>query len=97
MKVFKKIFLFLLFTLLFCPVVFADNIENPDIGSPSALLMDMSSNKVLYEKNIYEKMYPASLTKIMTAILTLENCNLSDIATVSENAVMSLPSRICNS
>ena len=59
--------------------------------------MDMSSNKVLYEKNIYEKMYPASLTKIMTAILTLENCNLSDIATVSENAVMSLPSRICNS
>ncbi len=37
-------------------------------------------------------MYPASTTKIMTAILTLEKCNLSDTAVVSHNAVFSIPS-----
>lgn len=37
-------------------------------------------------------MYPASTTKLMTAILTLENCELTDVATVSHNAVYSIPS-----
>ena len=41
-------------------------------------------------------MYPASTTKIMTAILSIENCNLDDITTVSENAVKSVPSGYTN-
>ena len=64
----------------------------PDIHSPSAILMDSNTGKILYEKNINEKMYPASLTKVMTAIIVLENCNLSDIATVSYNSIMSIES-----
>ena len=47
--------------------------------------------KILSEKNAYERMYPASTTKIMTAILTLENCDLSDTAIASYNAVTSIP------
>ncbi len=42
---------------------------------------------ISYQKNIYEKMYPASTTKIMTAYLALTQGNLDDIVTVSEHAV----------
>lgn len=66
------------------------------ITSPVALLMESETGTILYEKNIYDKMYPASTTKMMTAILTLENCELDDIATVSRSAVMSVPSDYTN-
>lgn len=91
-KLFVCLLLFLSLMMFFSPFVNAEEETVPDIYSPSALLMDYSSGKILYEKNIYEKRYPASLTKIMTAIIVLENCNLSDIATVSYDAVMSLSS-----
>ena len=96
MKVIKK-FCICLFILLSLNFVFICNVnasvENiPNIASPSALLMDLNTGKILYEKNINEKMYPASLTKVMTAILALENCELNEVATVSYNAVMSISS-----
>lgn len=47
-------------------------IEITDINSQYALLAELSSGQVLAEKNGYEKMYPASMTKIMTAVLALE-------------------------
>ena len=92
-KFFKKfyicLFLFLTLCTIFFPFSYADESE-PDISAPAALLMDFNSGKILYEKNINEKMYPASLTKIMTAIIVLENCNLDDICEVSYDAVMSI-------
>ena len=90
-NLFICLLLLLSLSTIFSPFVNAEE-EIPDIASPSALLMDYSSGKILYEKNINEKRYPASLTKIMTAIIVLENCELSDIATVSYDAVMSLSS-----
>ena len=63
----------------------------------NGILMDLSSGKILYEKNMDEKRYPASLTKVLTAIVVLENCKLDDIATVSYDSVMTLSSRICYS
>lgn len=86
------LFLVLILNMFTIPLVNAEEIELPNISSPAALLMDASSGKVLYEKNMNEKRYPASLTKVMTAIVVLENCNLSDIATVSYDSVMSLSS-----
>lgn len=62
-----------------------------NLDAKSAILIDNRTNKILYEKNINQKMYPASTTKIVTAILTLENSNLSDKVTASYNAVMSIP------
>lgn len=61
------------------------------IDSPACILMESSTGKILYEKNANEVRYPASTTKIMTAILVLENCDLTDVATVSRNAVYSIP------
>lgn len=93
MKKIKILILILLFNLIFCLFNFclADNLDELDIYSPSAILIEKSTGKIIYEKNAYDKMYPASLTKIMTAILTLENCKLTDIATVSVNALQSVP------
>ena len=64
----------------------------PSTYSPSTLLMDLDSGKILYSKNANTRMYPASTTKIMTAILTIENCQLTDTAVASHNAVYSVPS-----
>ena len=89
------IILFSLISTLFLPSVLAADDENFTIDSPAGILMDLSSGKILYEKNMDEKRYPASLTKVLTAIL--ENCKLDDIATVSYDSVMTLSSRICYS
>lgn len=94
MKCIKKfvVFVFLLFSILFIciPKINATEISNLDINSSAALLMDLNTGKVLYEKNINQKMYPASTTKVMTAIVVLENCELNDVATVSKNATTSI-------
>ena len=83
------LFLFLIIITIVSPFSFAE--ENlPDIPSPAALLMDYNSGKILYEKNINEKMYPASLTKIMTAIIVLEKCNLDEICEVSYDSVTNI-------
>lgn len=65
--------------------------KEPELYSPSVILVDAKTGSVLYEKNAHEKLYPASTTKIMTAILTLEYCNLDDMATVSANAIKIVP------
>ena len=89
-KFFICLFILLSFNFVLLYNVNATDENFPDIASPSALLMDLNSGKILYEKNINEKMYPASLTKVMTAILALENCELNEVATVSYNSVMSI-------
>jgi len=66
--------------------VSADTGDAPQISSPSAILMDSTTGKILYDKNSRAKMYPASITKVMTAIVVLEHCNLNETVTVSHNA-----------
>ena len=63
-----------------------------NIGSEAVLIMESSTGKVIYEKNGYAKKYPASTTKILTAILAIEHCNLDESATASEFAITSIPS-----
>ena len=70
---------------------FADG-NNLNITSESAILIDSDTGKVLYDKSAYEKHEPASTTKIMTALLTLEHCKLDDVATVTSEAITSVPS-----
>lgn len=50
-------------------------------------LFDLDGKRVLYGQNIYEHLYPASITKIMTAIVALKNGNLNDMVTVSQSAL----------
>ena len=67
------------------------NPDNLTTNSDSIILIDAKTGNILYSKNAYEKKYPASTTKLMTAILTLENCKLTDVVTVSHNAIFSVP------
>lgn len=96
MKILKKfcvcLFILLSFNFVLISNVNASEEDIPNIESPAAMLMDLNTGKILYEKNINDKMYPASLTKVLTAILTLENCELNEVATVSYDAVMSISS-----
>lgn len=89
-KICITLFLFLIIFVSGCTSTYASTI--PDTYSSACLLMEESTGKILYSKNANSIMYPASTTKIMTAILTLENCKLSDTAVVSHNAVFSIPS-----
>ena len=52
----------------------------PDVQAGAALLMDAVNDEVLYEKNAQRKMYPASLTKIMTAMLVLEAADAGQLS-----------------
>ena len=70
------------------------NSAEPSIIGKSAIVINYNTGEILYSKNMDAKEYPASTTKIMTAILTLENCELTDKATVSHDAVFSVPVRI---
>lgn len=69
---------------------------NFKIYSEAAILIDSNTGKVLYGKNEHQKQYPASTTKIITAILTIENCKLTDRISASYDAVMSIPSGYAN-
>lgn len=64
----------------------------PEISAKSAILIDNSTEKILYAKNETQKMYPASTTKILTAILSIENCNQNDIVTVPYEAISTISS-----
>lgn len=66
------------------------------IESDGAVLIDSNTGTVLYGKNENGKLYPASTTKILTAILAIENCKLTDKITASYDAVMSIPSGYSN-
>lgn len=61
--------------------------EQPEIESPCAIVMEASTGTVLYEKNSHEQHYPASITKIMTTLLALENSSLDETVTFSSNAI----------
>ena len=65
-----------------------DSLTPPDISaSKAALLLDADSGRLIYGKNIDVKLFPASLTKIMTGILAIENGNFADIVTVPYEAI----------
>lgn len=57
-----------------------------NLAAEATLLVDNTDNNMLYADNIYEKLYPASITKVMTALVTLKNADLSETVTVSYNA-----------
>ncbi|MGN0174277.1 MAG: D-alanyl-D-alanine carboxypeptidase family protein [Acutalibacteraceae bacterium] len=87
-------------SLFFCLVFLAGMIpfsasayktEGFEVKSEAAILVSLDTGDVLYEKNADEKRYPASITKIMTAVLLIENCdNLDKEVTVTKEEVESL-------
>lgn len=80
---------------LFCLFLSAyRNLQTADIAPDDAVtaqagaLFDVTDSSVIYGKNIYDQMYPASITKVMTAIIAIEEGNLSDAVTANDDVVI---------
>lgn len=65
--------------------------KGPEIGAQSAILMDADTGTILYAKNIYEAAYPASTTKILTALIAVEQSSMNETVVMSHDAVFSVP------
>lgn len=78
----------------------SNQIENwpagPAIGAESAILLEANTGVILYAKNIDEKLYPASTTKLMTCLIAAENSELNEMVTFSHDAVFSIESGSSN-
>lgn len=109
MKITKKILIILtIISTLFSVLIYTTPVQaantklpsapepNFTLASEGAVLMDSNTGTVLYGKNENEKLYPASTTKIITAILAIEHCKPTDKITASYDAVMSIPAGYSN-
>lgn len=67
------------------------NSSSLNIYSDCALLINKETGDILYEKNAYQKTYPASTTKMLTAIIVLEKLPLNELVTISESALNAVP------
>ena len=63
----------------------------PVVSAESAILMEAETGTILYEKNIHKQQYPASTTKILTALIAYENSSLDEIVTFSHDDIFSIP------
>ena len=67
-------------------------VAEPVVQSEGAVVIDAATGAILYGKNQNTRYYPASITKLMTALLVLENCQLGDTVTFSKTATEKLES-----
>lgn len=63
----------------------------PIVSAESAILMELETGAILYEKNIHAREYPASTTKILTSLIASEECSLDETVSFSHEAVFSIP------
>ena len=76
-------------TGLFFPplVVHAEGFGNVELTAEAGIVMDADTGAVLFAKNADAKEYPASITKVLTALVVLEHCSLEEKVTFSHDAV----------
>ena len=70
--------------------------QGPALGAQSAILMELETGTILYSKNMDEKLYPASTTKILTCLLAAEMAEMNEVVTFSNEAVFSIESGSSN-
>ena len=85
----KNIYLLtILLTLLFPTSLMA---SKPTLEAKGAILMEAKTGAILYEKNAYSKFYPASITKLLTALIIEEQLPSNQVITKSQNSVDTVP------
>ncbi len=74
-----------------------DTWEDERVNAEAAAVFDLSGKQVIFGKNAFEQLYPASITKVMTAIIAIKYGNLSDQVTVTDEAVITeAGASLCN-
>ena len=77
-----------LFASDLCVVTDESQYSPSDTTSEAAGLFDITDGQVMYSKNAFERLYPASITKVMTALIAIKYGDLTDTITVTEDAVI---------
>ncbi|MFR4439718.1 MAG: D-alanyl-D-alanine carboxypeptidase family protein [Hungatella sp.] len=77
-----------LFAADLCVVTDESVFSDANITSEAAALFNITDDEVMYSKNAFERLYPASITKVMTALVAVKYGNLQDVVTVTEEAVI---------
>ena len=93
----KRTITIILITLILInliPAVSFATSEPPEIIGETAIVIDAKTGQVLYKKNMNAQMYPASTTKLITALLALENLELSKTVTIDAETPFTEGSRI---
>jgi len=67
-----------------------DTVSKPAVEAESAILMDAQTGTTMFEKDIYTKRYPASITKILTCLVARKHAQLDDVVTFSNEAVFGI-------
>lgn len=89
-KDFSRVLLLLIYIFIF--ILSGTNIqvlaetEKLNVNASSAVLIDQKTGQILFQKNMDKKLPPASLTKVLTALVALENCSTDEIAKVSRRS-----------
>jgi D-alanyl-D-alanine carboxypeptidase len=63
-----------------------NHMKSSNITATSALILNSTKDELIFANNIYQRLYPASLTKLITALVVFRNADLSEVVTVSKNA-----------
>lgn len=71
-----------------CVIGDEQSYEDDSVTSEAAAVFDLDGRDVVYSKNAFERLYPASITKVMTALVAIKYGNLADEVTVTEDAVI---------
>lgn len=92
----KFLTFFVCFFIIFAELSYKVQANNdpPSVSADSAVIMDAATGTILYGKNEDVAYPPASTTKLMTALLTLESCNLDDVVTIGKNPPLADGSKI---
>ena len=77
-----------LFASDLCVVTDESQYSPSDTTSEAAGLFDITDGQVMYSKNAFERLYPASITKVMTALIAIKYGDLTETVTVTEDAVI---------
>ena len=77
-----------LFASDLCVVTDESQYSPSDTTSEAAGLFDITDGQVMYSKNAFERLYPASITKVMTALVAIKYGDLNDMVTVTDDAVI---------
>ena len=87
----KTIVAIIFITIIMSNCIFVYGANDFSVNAKASIIVEENSGKIIYEENSNIQNYPASVTKILTAILTLENCELTDTVTVSKTAISNIP------
>ncbi|MGN0397518.1 MAG: D-alanyl-D-alanine carboxypeptidase family protein [Candidatus Fimimorpha sp.] len=87
-RIISSVIMMLLATVCFHPIMAFAEVNGPEVNAVAYCVMDADTGEVIISKNMDERMYPASITKIMTSLIAFEQCkDLDDEITFSETAL----------